>query len=129
VKRLLSDFLHAKADHKKHRLSPNSLFLGKKSKMYPFDSLNFDNFVDKYLPIQPQLTPQNPIFTMFSRGLFKNTYIQKKLGHQFILVNGTQLKFNPSQTMEQIEKKIFQNSTFFKANHFVKQNNGLFCFK
>ena len=126
MKRLLSDFLHAKANHKKHRLSPNSLFLGKKSKMYPFDSLNFDNFVDKYLPIQHQLTPLNPILAMFTRGLFKSVYIQQELGNRFILVNGTQLKFNPTQTMEQIEKKIFQNSTFFKTNHFVKQKQRIY---
>ena len=48
VKRLFSDFLHVKDEHKVQKKRPNSQFLGEDSKLYPFAGMTFGDMVLKF---------------------------------------------------------------------------------
>ena len=61
--------------------------------------------------------------------MFANGKMKQKLADQYILLDGTELKSNPAKVIIDLEKRIFGNSSFYKNEYFVKQSNGLFCFK
>ena len=75
MKRLRSDFLHVKADHK--RAKPfNEARFGENATIFPFKDLNFEDFVEVFVKNEDKLNIESPIRGMIKQGRFALYYAE-----------------------------------------------------
>ena len=109
-------------------MKPNSQFLGPESKLYPFQNLTFDAFIQRYLPKLSQLKHNSQVKRLFTRGHYRNTIDAERafFGQRLVLVDGGVLKERPWESLQKIEHVLFGRNNFFVRERFVKQN-GNYC--
>ena len=75
VRRLVSDFLHVKAEHVKGKWArpENAEYLGKNSNLYPISNISINTFVDIFVRKNNEHDTGNPmtISNMISDGKFR----------------------------------------------------------
>ena len=140
VKRLLSDFKHVTATWAEKSHAVNRLFLGNESSAYPFTDMNFDQMVEKYLPMvmehPEEYKRHKDIFDMFGIGRYASVLTSFSNGpNDFgvyknapFIFDGQELKTEPWKLFARLEK-FLEIEHFFSKDNFARREDGFFCVK